>query len=141
MSNLANEVELISINVKHIRTDMPYVEYNEYNNGDIVAVDRLNINTATINCETHRAKIVTFRKIIPSYRHNPDGRFSENIEDTHIALDKDAQKLVDMFIKIKHDELMTIMEKLNITNEVLVNKLRESNMSIYERFIRWIKKI
>lgn len=129
------EVKLISINVKHIRTDMPFVEYNEHRRDDSVA-DTL--NPEPLSYVVHRAKVLHFRKHIPSMIPEHYGNSSPHYEDNYIALNKDAQWLVDIFIDKEARKYLESMDSMRTTINTLKAELKESKMTMYEKFKRLI---
>jgi hypothetical protein len=97
--NRDNPVELIGINkyLINIPHNFPYVEY-EAKDFTPRAVTR-GIGVVT-KIDTHRAKVWVFHEF-------RDGLRTEQ----RIALDKDAQKVVDMFVNDKARELNKLIDK------------------------------
>ena len=129
MSQLADEVTLYHLGAERITTDRPYIEYvTKGMRAEPIHSDQMDIS-ALARMETHKVPIVKWVHVT-----------SYNKTERSIAFTREAQDILDMYIKQTTTQFMETIEEYKRVNKNLQNWIDlERSKTCMGRFINWLE--
>lgn len=126
MGQIAPEITIVRMSQEVKRWAYPSIELRGMDMGEPAPIGDVN-NPSGVSFRTYQAKVHIFRKYIPSIRDIGDLKMG-NYEETRLALDEQAQQIVDMFVDSKARELQQVITQYQIANGKL------EGLYLYEKY-------
>lgn len=134
------EATIIHFNSEICRTELPFIEYHIMNQ-EVKPISIYDNTLPNVRVDTYRAKIHTFKTGI--HLPSPLSKHSRpQYKTERIALTKDAQYIVDIFLSVEKRRLMEQLSAAGTVIDMLEKRLEEErSMTLWQRFKRWINYV